>query len=97
MVESVSGGTSEKGTPFVAEEHIAFILEHPGMSDWLKNALREAVPRDPITVLNDLEILNLVLRTRAEALISGMFAEVRPSEPQCHASQRAEPMAEADL
>jgi len=44
------------------------------MSDWLKTALQEALPRDPIAVLNDLEILNLVLRKRSEALIAGMFA-----------------------
>lgn len=69
MVERVAGGVSEKGPQFEVDAHIAFILEHPGMSDWLKSALREALPRDPIAVLNDLEILNLVLRSRSEALI----------------------------
>ena len=74
MVESVPGRTSGNGPQFEADAHIAFILEHPGMSDWLKTALREALPRDPIAVLNDLEILNLVLRKRSEALIARMFA-----------------------
>lgn len=74
MVESVAGGTSGGGAQFEVDAHIAFILEHPGMSDWLKRALENALPRDPIAVLNDLEILNLVLRKRSEALISGMFA-----------------------
>lgn len=73
MVESVAGGTSGDGPQFEADAHIAFILEHPGMSDWLKNALREALPRDPIAVLNDLEILNLVLRNRSQALISDRY------------------------
>lgn len=74
MIENVTGGVSGSGPQFEVDAHIAFILEHPGMSDWLKNALRDALPRDPIAVLNDLEILNLVLRNRSEALISGMFA-----------------------
>ena len=74
MVESVAGGTSGDGPQFEADAHIAFILEHPGMSDWLKRALGKALPRDPVAVLNDLEILNLVLRKRSEALIAGMFA-----------------------
>ena len=74
MVESVAGGTSGDGPQFEADAQIAFILEHPGMSDWLQTALQEALPRDPIAVLNDLEILNLVLRKRSEALIAGMFA-----------------------
>jgi hypothetical protein len=74
MVESVAGGTLGDGPQFEADAHIAFILEHPGMSDWLKRALQEALPRDPVAVLNDLEILNLVLRKRSEALIGGMFA-----------------------
>lgn len=74
MVESVAEGTSGDDPQFEADAHIAFILEHPGMSDWLKTALQEALPHDPIAVLNDLEILNLVLRKRSEALIAGMFA-----------------------
>lgn len=74
MFESVAGGASRNGPQSEADAHIAFILEHPGMSDWLKTALQEALPRDPIAVLNDLEILNLVLRKRSEALIAGMFA-----------------------
>ncbi|MCW8308598.1 hypothetical protein AruPA_16295 [Acidiphilium sp. PA] len=75
MVESVVEGTSEHDPQFEADAHIAFILEHTGMSDWLKTALQEALPLDPIAVLNDLEILNLVLRKRSEALITGMFAK----------------------
>lgn len=74
MVESVAGGTLWDGPRFEADAHIAFILEHPGISDWLKRALQEALPRDPIAVLNDLEILNLVLRKRSEALIAEMLA-----------------------
>jgi hypothetical protein len=48
------------------DEKISFVLNHPGMSAWLKHALREALPRDPVSVLNDLEILNLILRERSQ-------------------------------
>lgn len=73
MVKVEAKGFSGNGPQFEAEAHIAFILEQPGISDWLKRALREALPRDPITVINDLEILNLVLRQRSEALVSSMI------------------------
>lgn len=52
------------------EEQISFVLNHPGMSAWLKSALSAALHRDPISVLNDLEILNLLLRNRSELLIA---------------------------
>lgn len=51
------------------ESHIAWVLAHPGMSDWLKDALRSAADRDPVHVLNDLEILCLLLRSRSQSLI----------------------------
>lgn len=50
----------------VGEPQISLILQHPHMSDWLKQALRDALPRDPDEVLSDLEILDLVLRARAK-------------------------------
>ena len=48
------------------DQRIAWILAHPGTSDWLKDALRAARERDPVEVLNELEILNLLLRTDCE-------------------------------
>ena len=36
------------------EEQIAFVLKHPGTSTWLKVALRGALDRHPIDMLNDL-------------------------------------------
>jgi hypothetical protein len=55
------------------ETQVAFILNCPRTSDWLKEALRNALPRDPIAILNDLEILTLVLRRRATRML-----DVRP-------------------
>ncbi|WP_155957809.1 hypothetical protein [Fodinicurvata sediminis] len=52
-----------------AEDRIDWVLKHPGMSDWLKQALRDARERDPAAVLNDLELLNQLLKPRAETQI----------------------------
>ena len=51
------------------EQRIAWVLAHPGTSAWLKDALRAARERDPVEVLNELEILNLLLRTDCEVRI----------------------------
>lgn len=48
------------------DQRIAWILAHPRTSPWLKDALRAARERDPVEVLNDLETLNLLLRTECE-------------------------------
>jgi hypothetical protein len=52
------------------DESVAFVLNDPGMSAWLKDAIRAALDRHPLEVLNDLEILNTILRSRSEALIA---------------------------
>lgn len=52
------------------EERIDYVLAHPGMSSWLKHALRTALARDPVEVANDLEILSVLLRSRADALVA---------------------------
>jgi hypothetical protein len=39
------------------------------MSPWLKNALKSALDRNPIDVLNDLEILDYLLRAQSDARI----------------------------
>ena len=74
-------GSSEPQTPDIAaqttiEEQISFVLGHPGMSAWLKSALRDALHRDPLSVMNDLEILNLILRNRSKLLIAGKFSSL---------------------
>lgn len=52
-----------------AEERIAWIDAHPAFSGWLKETLRAAVGRDPVAVMNDLEILGHLLRGWASASI----------------------------
>jgi len=51
--------------PLLLDASIDFVLNHPGMSSWLKDALATAVERDPSAVLNDLEVLNFVFRAKA--------------------------------
>jgi|FLYM01.1.fsa_nt_gi hypothetical protein len=52
-----------------AEQRIEWVLAHPGMSKWLKSALRTARDQDPVSLLNDLEILGLLLRARSQAVV----------------------------
>lgn len=54
------------------EEQISFVLQHPGMSNWLKDSLRAALERDPVSLLNDLEILTLIIRRRADRLAAAL-------------------------
>lgn len=56
------------------DERIAWVLSDPRMSSWLKEALRSSRERDPVEVLNELEILNLLLRTECETKIQIAFS-----------------------
>lgn len=51
------------------DERIDWVIAHPGMSAWLKQALKSAVSRNPVELLNDLEIMNALIRAKAEILI----------------------------
>lgn len=53
----------------VADERIDWVMSHPGMSEWLKSALRSSRSRNPVDTLNDLEIMAALLRERSQALI----------------------------
>lgn len=55
------------------DERIAWVLSHPRTSSWLKDALRTSRDRHPVEVLNELEILNLLLRTECETKIRIAF------------------------
>jgi len=46
------------------------------MSEWLKHTLRTARERDPIDVLNELEVLNALLRLRCQALLEVLASDV---------------------
>ena len=52
------------------ERRIARALVHPAFSEWLKQALRSALDRDPTALGNDLELLEHLLRPWVEARIA---------------------------
>ena len=47
------------------------VTEDPAASDWLKNALLEAINRDPVDAAGDAEILYRILKLRAAAVQKG--------------------------
>jgi hypothetical protein len=68
----------------LAEENIAWILDRPAFSGWLKDALGGAIVRDPERVANDLEILAHVLRGWTTARIDRDLLQPRdPNERAC--------------
>ena len=51
------------------DERIHWVIAHPGTSAWLKQALQSAVDRNPVELLNDLEIVNALIRAKAEIFV----------------------------
>jgi hypothetical protein len=47
------------------------LTEDPAASDWLKNALLEAINRDPVDAAGDAEVLSRILKLRAAAVQKG--------------------------
>lgn len=52
-----------------ADAHIEWVLANRQTSDWLKQALVSALDREPVAVLNDLEMLRVLLGRRCRCLI----------------------------
>jgi len=59
--------TGEPGPPSVQE-----ILADPAVSSWLKNALREALSRDPVDAANDAEVLAKLLDRRCREILNAL-------------------------
>lgn len=55
-----------------ANDRMDWVLSHPGFSDWLKGAVSDSRGRDPIELLNELEVLNSLIRGRCAAELSWM-------------------------
>ena len=68
-----------------AERRIRDALLHPAFSDWLKQALRSALERDPIALANDLELLGHLLRPWIDAHMISV-QEVRGASGVCETS-----------
>ena len=52
-----------------AQARIAWIIDHPDTSDWLKQALRSAEDGDPIALRNDVEMLRCLIDGRSQAQV----------------------------
>ena len=72
----ISGG--ESGLPPIPE-----ILADPAASSWLKNALREALSRDPVDAANDAEILAKLLDRRCREILNAL-TRVSPGSLEPH-------------
>ena len=53
----------ERSMPSLDRE-IDWVLDHPRLSSWLKESLRLSLGRDPLSVLNELEILRCLSERR---------------------------------
>jgi hypothetical protein len=51
----------------VAEARIAWVLDHPHTSEWLKNAIRTADGLEPAALQNDVEVLKHLVQLLAHA------------------------------
>jgi hypothetical protein len=60
-----------------SDDRIDWVLSHPGMSEWLKDTLRAARDCDPVDLLNDLAMLDQLLRVRAEAQLKSSLPHMR--------------------
>jgi tRNA U34 5-methylaminomethyl-2-thiouridine-forming methyltransferase MnmC len=68
------------------------VAQDPVASDWLKNALVEAINRDPVDAANDAEILCRILLLRAAAVVQKSGAPGTAGKlPKSAASARIEP------
>lgn len=48
------------------------IVGDPAASFWLKNALREALTRDPVDAVNDADVLARILDQRCRKILAGV-------------------------
>lgn len=64
-----------------ADARIAWVLDHPHTSDWLKQALRTAAGLDPMTLRNDLEMLECLLLPQTRAQIELALGQLLESGP----------------
>ncbi len=67
------------------------VTEDPAASGWLKNALLEAINRDPVDAAGDAEVLSRILKLRAAAVQKeSERPSTKVSSPKPPASARIE-------
>lgn len=52
-----------------AERRIKWVLEHENIHRWVKDSLRAALKCDPVSALNDAELLLHLVRARTDAIV----------------------------
>jgi hypothetical protein len=57
--------TRQMPLPTIDQNIEAILSSDPSASNWLKNALRDALKRDPVDAANDAELLAVILSKRA--------------------------------
>ncbi|MGL4314925.1 MAG: hypothetical protein ACRCSO_13150 [Sphingomonas sp.] len=57
-----------------AAAQIDWLLRHPATSPWLKQALSGLEGQDPVTLMNDLSLLSLVVERQAMAAMERALA-----------------------
>ena len=67
------------------------VAEDPAASGWLKNALIEAINRDPVDAAGDAEVLYRILKLRAAAVQTAELSGAKAKSPKTTASARMEP------
>jgi hypothetical protein len=67
------------------------VTENPAASGWLKNALIEAINRDPVDAAGDAEVLYRILKLRAAAVQKPELSGATGKSPKTTASARIEP------
>jgi hypothetical protein len=66
------------------------VTEDPAASGWLKNALVEAINRDPVDASGDAEVLFRILKLRAAAVQKAELSGTTSKSPKTTASPRIE-------
>ena len=64
-----SASLSQLETDAAAAPTVEDLLASPSVSNWLKEALRSALARDPVDAAQDAGVLHLVLSSRADAIL----------------------------
>jgi hypothetical protein len=66
------------------------VTEDPAASGWLKNALVEAINRDPVDAAGDAEVLYRILKLRAAAVQKAALSSATGKSLKTTASARIE-------
>jgi hypothetical protein len=76
--------------PNVWFQNALHVTEDPAASGWLKNALLEAINRDPVDAAGDAEVLYRILKLRSTAVQKTVLPSATTKSPKTTAAPRTE-------